>query len=174
MNKLFTRLAIVAALCTLLVAGSSCSLFKKGSRARVNTLLVTGNYLKPRLLCELAQYRSKQPIILFEQDEESDAPRLFYLSASNKSEEISAAKFAGFVKYLNPKTVIFLGDESCVPAEYVNQVQDDFRVMHLNSTDWDRNAQMLGEILKQPKLNRLYLEYLQRYEEKAVPATPAQ
>lgn len=163
MNKLHNQLLLFVALGIILISTASCSIFRKTSRARVNTLLITGNYMQPRLLAELSQYRSKQPIILCQND--GGETRLFYLDGNQKSEEISTAKFKEFVGFLNPKTVIFMGGEAYVPSDLVNQVRSDFRIMLLLSDSWDQNAQMLGEIMNQPKLNRLFKEYLEKYDQ---------
>lgn len=161
MSKFNNRLTLALALCVALFLTASCSLFRKSSRARVNTLIVTGNYMKPRLLAELAQYRSKQPIILCQQD--GADIRLFYLDGNQKSDDIAASKFRDFVEFLNPRTIVFMGDENYVPASLVEQIKGGFRVMTLTSDDWEKNAQMLGEIMNQPKLNRLFKEYLDKY-----------
>lgn len=169
MRNSIARSAAALFLCAVLAAGmTSCTLFRKSSRTRVKTLLVTGNYLQSRLLAELAQYHSGQPIILFQQDPESDAPRLFYM-VDKKSEEIAAAKFAEFVQFLNPKTVAFIGDENCVPADFVNQLRKGYRVMIIDSEDWDMNAQTLGDLLDQPKVAKEYRNFLSKYEENVPP-----
>ncbi len=168
MKKILSSLTIVALLCAVLTTTASCNIFRKTSRARVKTLMVTGNYMKPRLLAELGQYYTKQPILLFLQDADSDTPRLYYL-ANEKSEEIAASKFADFIQFLNPKTIVVLGDDNCVPPAYVKQAQESYRVMVLNSADWEQNAQMLGELLDQPALGREFKDYLKRFEENTAP-----
>lgn len=167
MKKFLSSLALVAIFCTLLTTSVSCSLFRKTSLARVKTLMITGNYVKPRLLAEVAQYHTKQPIILFQQDTNGDT-RLFCL-LNEKSEEISASNFMSFINHLNPKTIVVLGDENCVPAAYVKQAQDKFRVMVLNSTDWEQNAQMLGDLLNQPRLAREFKEFAKDIQENTIP-----
>ena len=166
MKKFLSRLSVVALLCVVIATTVSCNLFRKTSRAQVKTLMVTGNYMKPRLLAELAQYHTKQPIILVQQD--ADGARFFCLK-NESSEEFAADRFGDFIQFLNPKTIVVLGDDTCVPQTYVEQAQKNFRVMVLNSADWEKNAQMLGEILDQPRLSREFKEYEKRFEDNVIP-----
>ena len=50
MNRSLIRIAFSLLLCALLFCGTSCALFRKGSRTPVKTLMVTGNFVQPRLL----------------------------------------------------------------------------------------------------------------------------
>ncbi len=170
--------ALVVILCLTAFVTTSCQKVRRNTtRARVNALLVTGNYLKPRLLCELAQYRSKQPIILVHQDADSaeaDA-RLFYLPGSNQQEreEIAATQFTEFLTFLNPKVVIFLGNmDEDFSSDLVRQASANFRVLTISSNDWDKNAQLLGEVMRLPRLARDYRDQLDRFEKvQSIPAS---
>ena len=169
MKKLSVSLAVVFLCMTALVFTSSCQKLRQNtSRARVNTLLVTGNYLKPRLLCELAQYRSKQPILLVQSDPDNaeGTARLFYLpgSGSQESEEISATQFTDFLDFLNPKKVVFVGNEDeCYPMDFVYQARSkNFRVLTISGNDWDKTAQLLGECMRISRLARDYRDQLER------------
>ena len=142
-----------------------CSLFRKSSRARVKTLIVTGNYLQPRLLAELAQERTKQPVFLFQPEAGGEASRFHFLHANKMSEEISAAKLMDVAVLLNPKTVIVLGDDTCVPAASVAELRKEYSVMVLNSDDWEKNAQTLGAYLELPRLQRDFRDLKGRYDD---------
>ncbi|MBP5300290.1 MAG: hypothetical protein J6Y80_02690 [Victivallales bacterium] len=176
MTKRLSFVALAALLCLTIFTTSCQKVRRNTARARVNTLLVTGNYLKPRLLCELAQYRSKQPILLVQNDQASleGTPRLFYLpgSGSREGEEISATQFNEFLTFLNPKVVVFVGNlDEDYPADFVNQARENFRVLTVSSNDWDKNAQLLGEVMRLPRLARDYREQLDRFEAaKIIPA----
>ena len=120
--------ALAVALCLTAFVATSCQKFRSStSRARVNTLLITGNYIKPRLLCELAQYRSRQPIVLVQNDLDNpeDTPRLFYLQGTDKkkSQEIAISAFKDeWLPHINPKVVIFVGNaDEDFPADLVRQ-----------------------------------------------------
>ena len=174
MKKLSVALAV--ALCLTFFATSCQKVRRNTTRARVNALLITGNYLKPRLLCELAQYRSKQPILLVHNDPDSleAEPRLFYMPGSDKQEreEIAAAQVTEFLTFLNPKVVVFVGNmDEEYPADLVLQAREKFRVLTISGNDWDKNAQLLGDVMRQPRLAHDYREQLERFE--AVNLIPA-
>lgn len=135
----------------VLVLGTSCTLFKRSGRARVHTLMFTGNYLDSRLLAELAQYKTKQPIIFVESDGAGE--QLFLLPTfGSQAEQISKSDLLDVVAFLNPKRVAFLGDSSYVPAEYISMLQGKFEVITFASSDWSNNAQGLGALLNQSRL----------------------
>jgi hypothetical protein len=69
------------------------------------------------------------------------------------------------VDFINPRRIVFLGDTDFVPQSFIDLVQDKYSVFILNSKDWEKNAQSLGDLLKQPKLNRLYIDYHDRMKE---------
>ena len=175
MKKLSVALAV--ALCLTAFVATSCQKIRRSSssRARVNALLVTGNYLKPRLLCELAQYRSRQPIVLVQNDSDNPegTPRLFYLPGSEKkqSQEIAISAFKDeWLPYMNPKVVIFVGNaDEDFPADLVRQASENFRVLTISGNDWDNNAQLLGEVLRLRRLARDFRDQLDRFEAISLP-----
>ena len=130
----------------------SCNIFKKNSRTRVRVLMLSNNTFESRLLCELAQYRNHQPILLYDASRSS----FYSVSPDKQAEAISLDQFLGYVEFLNPRQVIILGDEDYVPAEYVKQVADKFSVITIQGDDWYKNAQQLAEILD---LNRLARDF---------------
>ena len=169
MKKISVALAV--ALCLTAFVATSCKKVSSStSRARVNTLLITGNYIKPRLLCELAQYRSRQPIVLVQNDLDNPegTPRLFYLQGTDKkkSQEIAISAFKDeWLPHINPKVVIFVGNaDEDYPADLVRQASENFRVLTISGNDWDKNAQLLGEIMRLRRLARDYREQLDRFE----------
>ena len=157
-----------ALICTLAIvvlsqAASAISLnpFKREGRTRANTLLISGNFLEPRLMAELAQYRTKQPILLIAPDA-SGNNTLFFMPAGTKPMTESADKFSGILSLINPKRIIILGNADYVPAQFVNIAQKKFPVIILNNSDWNVNCQSLADLLEQPKIISLYNDYLSR------------
>lgn len=165
LNKKIAAGAFLVAICAFAFALSSCTLFNKGARARVNYLLVSANYLEPRVLCELAQYYSKQPVLMISQADDGDDLHLFYLSNNRKAEEIALANFMDFIDFQNPKVVLFIGNEDYCPKSLVDQASSKYRVMNINCADWEQNAQMLGEIIDQPRLSRQYKDHMEKINE---------
>jgi len=163
LKKSLFSVALAISCAAMLLCTTSCSLFQKGSRARVNTLMVSGNFLQPRLLCEIAQFHTHQPVFVFSPaDEENSAPTFYYLSPNEKGEPFSPAQFYEMVEHLNPRMVVFLGDETFYPTEIItDELRSNYRVMQLSSSNWEKNAMMLGDILGQG--DRLYKEYSEYY-----------
>lgn len=163
-RKIFTGVLLLA-VCVMACVLTSCTLFNKGARARVNFLIVSANYLQPRVLCELAQYYSKQPVIIVQPGNGGEEARLFYMSNNRKAEEIAMANYGEFVEFLNPRVVLFVGGDDCYTKEVVEQARNKYRVMIINGADWEQNAQMLGEILEQPRLSRQFKDAMAKISE---------
>jgi hypothetical protein len=132
--------------------------FRRQSRARAETLMITANVLNSRLLAELAQLRSKQPIILFSPDVDG-SQRVFYMIDGNKAADVGEDNFLETVSFINPKRIVILGGQDYVPQRFVDMLRDDYPVIILDSTDWEKNAQTLGEWLDYRGLLKQYREY---------------
>jgi hypothetical protein len=163
--------ALAAVVVLLSMAGSAWALslnpFKRAGRSQAHTLMVTGNYLESRLLVELAQYRTKQPILLFSPDVDGSW-QLFYLQAGGKATSMGSEKYLEFIEFINPKRIVFIGGEDFVPSAYVDMASSRYSVMILDSKDWLKNAAMLGDWLKHPQLVKQYEEYRGRLAESGV------
>ncbi len=165
MSKKIALGATLLVLCVMAFSLTSCALFNKGSRARVNYLIISANQLEPRVLSELAQFYSKQPVLLVHRGADANELHLFYLANNKKAEEIAVANFLDFIDFQNPKVVLFVGDDNCCPKTLVDQASSKYRVMNINCADWEQNAQMLGAILDQPRLARIYKEHIDKINE---------
>ena len=154
-------LAIVAIAAIQSANAISLNPFKREGRTRAHTLMISGNFLEPRLIVELAQHRTKQPIIVISPDA-SGNHTLFFMPAGTKPMTEPADKFAGILSLINPKRIIILGNSDYVPAQFVDIAQKKFPVIILNNADWTVNCQSLADLLEQPKLTSLYSDYLMR------------
>jgi hypothetical protein len=130
---------------------------------RIETLVVTGNFAKSRLLAELYQRRTKQPILIVS-PEGINNDQLFYLPSKAGCMALDPAKYAEWVEYLSPTRVIFLGDTAYVPQTYVDQVRGRFPVVILNGRDWLDNAKALGGLIKDKGLAKLYGSYFEKID----------
>ena len=105
--KLF-RPATLAALCAAIALLSSCALFRQEGRTKVDTLLVTGNYLDARLITELAQYHTKQPVVIFSTDIDETLQMYFIPTSQKEAEPAPTEQFSELITHLNPKRVVFV------------------------------------------------------------------
>ena len=155
-------LTVLIVVCLLASLGSSLAFtlnpFKGVGRARAETLMVTGNYVDSRLLVELAQWRTKQPILLFSPEQDGSS-QLYFLTAGGKVTNMEIEKFQEILEFINPKRVIFLGGNDYVPANFVEMARAQYPVVIIDSADWQRNSFALGEWLKQDCLPKLFKEY---------------
>lgn len=153
---------LIAAFCAQTAFALSLNPFKREGRTRAQTLLVTGNFLEPRLLVELAQYRTKQPIILIAPDGYGHH-RLFFMPSDTKPVDENEENFVELIDLINPQRVIFLGSSDFVPQRFIDAAQKKYPVLTLNNQNWEANANTLAELLNQPRLTNLFIEYRDRY-----------
>lgn len=157
------RLMSVLAVLIMLTATAntwavSLNPFRRNGRAPTDTLMITANVVNARLLAELAQLRTKQPILLFSPDVDG-TQQIFYLAPGEKATSIGEDKFVEMVDFINPKRVIILGSNDFVPNAVVDRIRQRYSIIILDSTDWDKNAQALGEWLDHSALLKQYREY---------------
>lgn len=132
--------------------------FKSNGRVKASTLLLAGNYVDSRLLAELAQYYSKQPVVMVSPDVDG-GEQLFFMPAVNEATPVSPDEFMDIVTYVNPRRIVVLGGNDFVPRKYVDLARGKFQVITLDSSNWADNAASLGEILNRAKLRQQFEEY---------------
>ncbi len=143
-----------------------------------DVLVVTGNYLKPRLLGEMIQQRNGAPILLFS-PAANGGTRVFFMPAKGDAVEIAPADVAEFVKKLNPKKAVVLGDTRYVPEASQDAVKacvpaDGF--IPFVDGDWANDAKTITGLLKLKGLDARYARRLQDIDNVigARPAAPAE
>ena len=162
MKKQFLRVWVLMALlfcASLETRGLTLNPFKRSGRVKSSSLIVVGNYVEPRLLAELAQYYSKQPVLVISPDLDG-GHQLFFMATTAKATTDTADQFLEIVKYVNPKRIIVLGNEKYVPASFVDQARNGYSVITLDSDDWSKNAVALEDLLHVGKLKEKFENYL--------------
>jgi hypothetical protein len=130
-------------------------LFKKKPR-RVKTMIVTGNFIKSRILAELVQDEINQPVLLLPTGNEDDV--CYYLPPKGDALEVEAKDFISFVEFLQPRKVLFLGnDQYAAPAYHKALLQNSIVTWAVTNDDWEQIANSVGETLK---IKNLYFDYL--------------
>ena len=115
----------------------------QGPSKEVTTLVVTGNYTKARVLAELIQGETSQPILLIT----SAGGKLFFMPGKGPCLEVQDADFSKFVKILNAKQVLILGDTRYVPESYTRRMDSKQTVIRVDNKDWYQIAVTVGKIL---------------------------
>jgi hypothetical protein len=123
----------------------------KGPDKEINTLVITGNYLKPRLMAELIQVEAKQPILLLPSQ---PGGMIFFLPSNDTAMEVDSANFAKFLKFANPKRIILIGDERYVPESYAKQINPNLTVWRVKNNDWKQVAADAEDLLRLNNLSR--------------------
>ncbi|MBP1582429.1 MAG: hypothetical protein J6866_00605 [Victivallales bacterium] len=160
------RLALLPLLAVIL---ASCSAFRREGRTQAETLLVTGNYLDCRLLCELAQYRIKQPVILFSTDLDGST-QMFFLPTPQKPDINPADKFGDLITFVNPKRVVIVGGAAAVPEKYIEVAKSLSTVHIIDGHDPSKCAKELGFLLNQKRLHRDFDDFKARMNDRGISA----
>lgn len=155
-----------------------------GERDRVETLIITGNFGRSRLLAELAQEKRKHPILMIS-PEAGQRDDIYFMPTRPEAFILPESEFIDYVEFLKPKRVVVLGDESFVPARYLDQLRaSSVQTIVLNSKDWNKNAEALANLINYLALPRIYGGYVTKLElslgghyvpsgAPAIPAAPA-
>ncbi len=132
--------------------------------SRVETLIICGNYARPRLLAEMAQHKTGQPIILLS-PVAGGGLEFFFLPKQPTAMPFEKSGFTDVVDMANPRQVVILGDTTHVPAEFVNLLQGRHKLMVLASNDWVRNAESLAKVCGGWRLVKHYKEQLAKLDD---------
>jgi hypothetical protein len=135
----------------------------KGQRAkRADILIVTSNHIKSRMLAESIQSYTKQPVLLLPTGNETED--MFLLLPDGESDEIDRDDFVRFVDFLQPRNVLFLGDENYVPSEFIEEIKDVVGSWSVAGNNWELIAFSVGDMLKLKNLGFDYLVYLNQLD----------
>ena len=126
-----------------------------GPKRQIVTLVLTGNYKSPRLLAELIQNESRQPYILLPTRESGDT-RIIFCPPKSNSLLIREEKFNDFVRFLNPRRIVVLGDDVYVQPKYVRMLDRTIPIVRIESNDWPRVADELTDLLNLSNLAGYY------------------
>lgn len=133
----------------------------QGPERDVITLIITSNYKKSRLLAELIQRETKQPILLLPA---GDQKGIYFMPASVKKPamEIKEENIGKFVAFINPQQILVLGDRGFVHQEYIDMIDKKMPVFVVNGRDWIINARSVAKLLD---LNNLASDYTRLYRQ---------
>lgn len=133
----------------------------QGPHKDIITLVITGNYSKPRLLADLVQNENKQPYLLIPG---SVGGECYFVPSATDPLKISDENFTKFVKMLNPKQIIIIGDTKYVSDYYLGKIDKTQTFIRINNKDWVEVAKSLGKILDLPNLADDYERLLKELE----------
>lgn len=149
----------------------------KGPGRHVTTLVITGNYKRPLALAQLMRAENRQPYLLIPA-QESGLKDVFFCPVNDRTPglKINAKDISRFVRLLNPRKVIVLGDTRYVPESYIPQLDGRIPIVRVDCDDWNRNAEMLGKMLNLNSLESDYKRIGEKFDRdmlyKPLPAKP--
>ena len=128
--------------------------FEKKSNRNGKFLIITGNYLKSRILAELIQHDTGQPILLLPTP---DHPETFYaLSSKGNSLKIEGEHYENFVSVLQVDHVLFIGNEAYTPKEFRDRLLNRLTIWSIEDNDWLNIARSIGMTLSLSNLSKNY------------------
>lgn len=112
----------------------------------IQTIVVVGNYRQPRLLAELVQSETKQPILVVPAAGEGN---VYFMPADrdDKTMEIKIEDMTDFFKFVNPEKILILGDERYVPEKYLEVIDPTQTVIKVTNKEWSEVAKTTSRIL---------------------------
>jgi hypothetical protein len=141
------------------LALSAASWANLGPKRVPETLVVVSNYKVPRLMAELIQYESRAPYLLLPTNGSTDT-RIFFCPAKKNSLEIREAGLNAFVRFLNPKRIVVIGDDQIVSKRHIDMLDRAIPIFCVDGADWVRVAEQLNFMLNLSHLDsnfkRLY------------------
>lgn len=116
----------------------------QGPNKDILTLVVTGNYTKPRLLADLIQEEIRQPYLLLPTQ---PGGKIFFIPVKGEALEVREGDVTKFVKFINPRRILVLGDSSYVPERYLNLIDKFQTIVVIRNKNWNKSAAFIGRIL---------------------------
>ncbi|HPN84904.1 MAG TPA: hypothetical protein PK821_06160 [Victivallales bacterium] len=116
----------------------------KGPGKDVRSLIITGNYTKHRILAELIQLETKQPILLLPA---IPGGKIFFMPARNEALEIEDAKFTNFVKFTKPEMILIIGDGGPVTQSFIDRIDPYQTKIIVYNKNMEQTAIRIGKIL---------------------------
>ena len=163
---------VIVALCAEAIAGQGVRRLMFWRGRWPETLIITGNYARPRLLAEQAQRETDLPVIVVSR--ESQGEEIYYLPAQPEAMQIPAEDYLEFIEVMiRPQRIVVLGDESFISAQYVDVLRERYPTIILSGKDWVTNAEQLGKIVGRRGLKRHYHKRLQELIEAEAHRTTA-
>lgn len=127
---------------------------------RVDKLVVTGNFVKSRLLAELIQRKTRQPLLLVSPT--AAGADLYFLPYGQQAERLSMDELVEFVDLADPRQIVFLGGQNYIPSSVVERLQDRKPSVRVGSENWAQNAKTLSNMFEYRKLPEKFARYMRK------------
>ncbi len=122
--------------------------FNEAPSETISTLVVIGNYAEPRILAELIQRETRQPILLLPAKGKDG---IYFMPPQKRNAapamKIPVDELPNFVNLLGPKQIMILGDSRYVNKELTDRITPNRTVVAINNQEWEAVAQSVGRLL---------------------------
>ena len=151
MNSIFKK-ALVGAFFFTTLSSSFAGFWEaitpyRGPKRDVITLVITSNYKHPLVIAQLLQEETKQPYLLLPA---INGKGIFFNPPRERSAEaleINETNLARFIKFLNPKQIVILGDKQYVPEKYRKMIAKNIPVITIEGNNWQKIADRVSILL---------------------------
>lgn len=137
---------------------SHAGFFGYNPKKDVTNLIITGNYFNSRLIADMVQGTNRQPYILVHPSE-SDC--VFFVPDGDEGLKVPIKDFTRFVRFLNPKKILVLGDDRYVPEKFIKLIDENQPVIPVSNKDWQMNAKEVGDLLNLYNLAGDYKDFIE-------------
>ena len=153
-NKKFCQISI----CIFLLCGAismKADFWKRpfsGPGEKISTLVVTGNYAKPRIIAELIQANTRQPILL---TPASGQDGIYFMPPEKnggKAMKIPKKELTNFINFTGATQILVLGNSDYVSDKYFEKISKEQTICRITSKNWQRVANTIGRFLNIPNL----------------------
>ncbi|MCK5834156.1 MAG: hypothetical protein KAG98_00310, partial [Lentisphaeria bacterium] len=133
---------------------------------KVETLIITGNYTKSRLLAEIIQNEEKAPILLF--SPKGKKAEFYYLPYGKEAHGKKLGRLTEILKFIDPKSILVVGDASYVGKETTKALNKTIiPTTHLSSENWVVNAQAASRIFGEDIIVKDFIRLSENLEKTA-------
>jgi hypothetical protein len=168
MNKILKKVFIVAftfvALSSTFAGFWDALIPYRGPKNDIITLIITANYKHPLVIAQLLQDEIKQPYLLLPA---ANGKGIFFNPPRKRSQaalEIKEENITRFVRFLNPKQILVLGDKRYVAERYIQMIDKDIPIITLSGNNWQKIADRLSILLAAPNVGYDYKQLGQQLD----------
>ena len=168
MTRLKTAMLISVVLFATCFTAQASDFWDKlsGKEIRPHTIIVTSNYVKSRMLAELIQFKTGQPVLLLPTGEEKN---LFALGAKGESRTLTKAQYLDWIDLVHPSAIVFIGGNSKVEADYYDALKKRYSCAKFEHEDMSKVAQSVESVMRLGGLAENYEKLLKKIDPEGRP-----
>ncbi|MEN9359119.1 MAG: hypothetical protein RL095_654 [Verrucomicrobiota bacterium] len=170
----------LAAAAALVLAASTAAAAIKNDEKTISTVIVTGNTVEARLLAELIQRHTKQPILYIDHLK----PRaVSFVPAQVEAEEdeepvnnvllVETKEYSNFINFAHPEQVVFLGNPDHTPKYFKEKLNPAIKSYAIDHRDWMIVASQAEELFGISGLLEEYKAEREKLEKAGVKFIPS-